>query len=161
MQLPKATGTTAEERLKSLGLELPPAAGAVAAYEPWAIVNGILYMSGQLPWVAGDLRFKGKIGAALTPEQGYEACQLGALNAISQLKAALGSLEKVKRIFRVEGVLNVAPGFTDTPKVLNGASHLVAEVFGERGRHTRMIFTNPEMPLDCACLIMFWADVAD
>jgi enamine deaminase RidA (YjgF/YER057c/UK114 family) len=160
MQLAKATGTTAEERLRSLGLELPPAAGAVAAYEPWAIVNGILYMSGQLPWVAGDLRYKGKIGAVLSAEDGYAACQLGALNAISQLKAALGTLERVKRIFRMEGVLNVAPGFTDTPKILNGASHLVAEVFAERGRHTRMIYTNPEMPLDCACLITFWAEVA-
>jgi enamine deaminase RidA (YjgF/YER057c/UK114 family) len=161
MQLQKATGATAEERLQSLGLTLPPAAGAVAAYEPWAIVNGILYMSGQLPWVAGDLRYKGKVGAALTAEEGYAACQLGALNAIAQLKAALGSLERVKRIFRIEGVLNVAPGFTETPKILNGASHLVAEVFAERGRHTRMIYTNPEMPLDCACLITFWAEVAD
>ncbi len=160
MQLAKATGATADERLHSLGLELPPAAGAVAAYEPWAIVNGILYMSGQLPWVAGDLRYKGKIGDVLSAEDGYAACQLGALNAISQLKAALGTLERVRRIFRLEGVLNVAPGFTDTPKVLNGASHLVAEVFAERGRHTRMIYTNPEMPLDCACLITFWVEVA-
>ena len=62
-------------------------------------------------------------------------------------------------MIRIEGVLNVAPGFTDTPGVLNGASHLMNEVFGERGRHTRMIFTNPEMPLDCACLIVIWAEV--
>jgi enamine deaminase RidA (YjgF/YER057c/UK114 family) len=161
MQLNKASGGTAEERLASLGLTLPPAAGAVAAYEPWAIVNGILYMSGQLPWIGGELLYKGKIGAALSIEDGYRACQLGALNAIAQLKSALGSLERVKRIFRIEGVLNVAPGFTETPKVLNGASHLVSEVFAERGRHTRMIYTNPEMPLDCACLIVFWAEVTD
>jgi enamine deaminase RidA (YjgF/YER057c/UK114 family) len=161
MELAKAKGATAEERLQSLGLKLPPAAGAVAAYEPSAIVNGILYMSGQLPWIAGDLLYKGKIGAELSVEDGYKACQLGALNAIAQLGAALGTLDRVKLIFRLEGVLNVAPGFTDTPKVLNGASHLVSEVFGERGRHTRMIYTNPEMPLDCACLITFWAEVAD
>lgn len=161
MELAKAKGGTAEERLQSLGLTLPPAAGAVAAYEPWAIVNGILYMSGQLPWIAGDLLYKGKIGAEVSVEDGYKACQLGALNAISQLKAALGTLDRVKLIFRLEGVLNVAPGFTDTPKVLNGASHLVSEVFAERTRHTRMIYTNPEMPLDCTCLITFWAEVAD
>ncbi len=159
MQLAQATGATAEERLRSLGLELPPAAGAVAAYEPWTIVNGILYMSGQLPWIAGDLLYKGKIGADLSAEDGYRACQLGALNAIAQLKSALGTLERVKNIFRLEGVLNVAPNFTDTPKVLNGASHLLAEVFETRGRHTRMIYTNPEMPLDCACLIVLWAEV--
>ncbi len=159
MQLAKATGATAEERLRSLGLELPPAAGAVAAYEPFVIVNGILYMSGQLPWIGGKLLYKGKIGSALSADDGYRACQLGTLNAMAQLKAALGTLDRVKRIFRLEGVLNVAPGFIDTPQVLNGASHLISEVFAERGRHTRMIYTNPEMPLDCACLIVFWAEV--
>jgi enamine deaminase RidA (YjgF/YER057c/UK114 family) len=159
MQIARATGATAEERLKSLGLELPPAMAGVAAYEAWTIANGILYTSGQLPWVNGDLHYKGKIGAALTAEEGYRACQLSALNAIAQLKVALGSLERMKRILRIEGVLNVAPGFTATPGVLNGASHLVNEVFGDPGRHTRMIYTNPEMPLDCACLIVFWAEV--
>lgn len=159
MQLGKATGTTAEERLESLGLELPPPAKAVAAYEPWAISNGMFYTSGQLPWVAGDLRYKGKIGAALSASEGYLACQLAALNAISQLKDALGSLDKVKRVVRVEGVLNAAPDFSETPAVLNGASHLVSEVFQERGRHTRMLYTNPQMPLDCACLIILWAEV--
>lgn len=97
--------------------------------------------------------------AALTAEEGYLACQLSTLNAIAQLKAALGDLARVKRIVRVEGVLNVAPGFTATPGVLNGASHLVNAVFQERGRHTRMIYTNPEMPLDCACLVVFWAEI--
>jgi enamine deaminase RidA (YjgF/YER057c/UK114 family) len=159
MQLGEASGRTAEERLASLGLKLPKAAGAVAAYEPWIIANGILYTSGQLPWVEGNLTYKGKIGGTLTREEGYKACQLGALNAIAQLNAALGSLQRVKRIIRIEGVLNVAEGFNDTPAVLNGASHLVNAVFAERGRHTRMIYTNPEMPLDCACLITFWAEV--
>lgn len=160
MQLPKATGTTADERLKSLGLELPPAAGAVAAYEPYVISNGILYTSGQLPWIDGRLIYKGKIGAALTAEEGYRACQLAALNALAQVKKALGTFERMKRLIRIEGVLNTAPGFTDTPQVLNGASHLVNEVFAERGRHTRMLYSNPEMPLDCACLIIFWAEVS-
>ncbi len=151
---------TAEERLKDLGLILPKAAGAVANYVPWAIVGSMLYTSGQLPWIDGDLKFKGKIGKDLTPDQGYHACRLSALNAIGQLKAALGDLERVKRIVRIEGVLNVATGFTATPGVLNGASDLVNSVFAERGQHTRMIYTNPEMPLDCACLIVFWAEVA-
>jgi len=153
-------GNTAEERLKELGLVLPKAAGAVANYVPWAIVGSMLYTSGQLPWIDGDLKFKGKICKELTPDQGYQACRLSALNAIGQLKAALGDLERVKRIVRIEGVLNVATGFTATPGVLNGASDLVNSVFADRGQHTRMIYTNPEMPLDCACLIVFWAEVA-
>ena len=153
---------TAEQRLAELGLELPPAPGAVAAYEPWAIVGNMLYTSGQLPWRDGKtLLFKGKIGRELTPEQGYEACRLATLNAIAQLKAALGDLEGVKRIVRIEGSLNVAPGAEGaTPKVLNGASELVNSVFGERGRHTRMIYTTTDMPLDTACLIVFWAEIA-
>ncbi|CAN5344120.1 Atu1372/SO_1960 family protein [soil metagenome] len=150
---------TAEAKLAELGLTLPPPAGAVANYVPWAISNGMLYTSGQLPWISGDLKFKGKIGRELTAEQGYDACKLSTLNAIAQLKDALGDLEKVKRIVRVEGTLHVAPGFTGTPGVLNGASDLVSQVFGERGRHTRMIYTTGEMPLDCACLIVFWAEV--
>ncbi|MFL5258851.1 MAG: RidA family protein [Hyphomicrobiales bacterium] len=151
--------TTAEGRLRELGLVLPKPAGAVANYVPWAIVGNMLYTSGQLPWIDGDLKFKGKIGRELTLEQGYEACRLSTLNAISQLKAALGDLERVQRIVRIEGVLNVAPGFTETPKVLNGASDLVNAVFRERGAHTRMIYTNPELPLDCACLVVFWAEI--
>lgn len=152
---------TAEQRLAELGLELPPAPGAVAAYEPWAIVGNMLYTSGQLPWRDGKtLLFKGRIGAELTIEQGYEACRLATLNAIAQLKAALGDLERVKRIVRIEGSLNVAPGTSaTTPKVLNGASELVNAVFGERGRHTRMIYTFSDMPLDTACLIVFWAEI--
>ena len=159
MQLAKASGSTVEARLQSLGLALPKAAGAVAAYEPWAISNGMLYTSGQLPWIDGKLLYKGKIGGSLSREDGYLACQLAALNAMAQLKAALGTFDKVSRIIRIEGVLNAAPGFTETPAVLNGASHLVNEAFQERGRHTRMIYTNPEMPLDCACLVVFWAEV--
>jgi enamine deaminase RidA (YjgF/YER057c/UK114 family) len=150
---------TAEDRLRALGLTLPKAPAAVAPYAPWAMMGNVLILSGQLPWTDGVLQFKGKIGADLTPEQGYAACRLAALNAIAQLKDALGDLERVKRILRIEGTLNVAPGFTATPSVLNGATDLVNTVFAERGRHTRMIYTNPELPLDCACLIVFWAEV--
>ena len=152
---------TAEQRLKELGLELPPAPAAVAAYEPWVRVGNMVYTSGQLPWRDGKtLLFKGKIGKDLTIEQGYQACQLATLNAIAQLKAAVGDLERVRRTVRLEGTLHVAPGTSDTtPKVLNGASELVNSVFGERGRHTRMIYTMTEVALDSACLIVLWAEV--
>jgi enamine deaminase RidA (YjgF/YER057c/UK114 family) len=152
---------TVEDRLRQMGLALPEQApGAVAAYEPWVIVGPLLYTSGQLPWRDGKtLDFRGKIGRELTPEQGYEACQIATLNAIAQLKAALGDLARVRRIVRIEGSLNVAPGFTATPGVLNGASDLVNRVFAERGRHTRMIYTSPDLPLDTPCLIVFWAEI--
>jgi enamine deaminase RidA (YjgF/YER057c/UK114 family) len=154
-----ASNVSAESQLTSLGIELPTPPAAVGSYVSWAIANDILITSGQLPWRNGELLFAGKIGKELTPAQGYEACKLATLNAIAQLKEAVGDLARIKRILRIEGTLNVAPGFTDTPRILNGASDLVNQVFGARGRHTRMIYTNPEMPLDCACLIVFWAEI--
>lgn len=152
---------TVEQQLTNLGHELPPPPGAVASYEPWAISGSMLYTSGQLPWRDGKtLLFKGRIGAELTLEQGREAVTLATLNCISQLKSALGDLERVRRIVRIEGSLAMAPGFTaDSPRVLNAASELVNDVFGERGRHTRMIYTFPELPLNTACLIVFWAEI--
>jgi enamine deaminase RidA (YjgF/YER057c/UK114 family) len=154
------SGLNPMERLASIGLALPKAPGAVAAYVPWAITGSLLMTSGQLPWIDGNLLYKGKIGRELTPDQGYEACQLSTLNAIAQLLDALGDLARVKRIVRVEGTLNVAPGFTAHPPILNGASDLIFAAFGEAGRHTRMIYTNPEMPIDCACLVVVLAEIS-
>ena len=150
---------TPEERLRALGIELPPAAPAVGDYAPTLITGNLLMMSGQLPWIAGDLKFQGKMGAELNIEQGYQAFRLSALNAIAQLKAALGSLDRVKQIVRLEGTMGCAPGFKDQPKVLDGASHIVNQVFGPRGRHTRMVYSNNEMPTDCATLVVLWAEI--
>jgi enamine deaminase RidA (YjgF/YER057c/UK114 family) len=153
---------TVEQRLAELGLTLPPPPGAVAAYEPWAVVGNVVFTSGQLPWRDGKtLDYVGKIGRELTAEDGYAACRLATVNAIAQLKAAAGGdLERVRRVVRIEGSLNVAPGFAAaTPKVLNGASDLINAAFGERGRHTRMIYTSPELPLDTPCLIVAWAEL--
>jgi enamine deaminase RidA (YjgF/YER057c/UK114 family) len=124
------------------------------------ITGNLLLTSGQLPWINGELKFKGKIGAELDLEQGYQAFRLSALNAIAQLKSALGSLDRVQRILRVEGTFGCAPGFTEHPKVLNGASHVVNQVFGARGLHTRMVQANNEMPLDCATLLVIMAEIA-
>ncbi len=148
-----------EERLRSLGIELPPAAAAVGDYAPAVITGNLLMTSGQLPWIAGDLKFKGKIGSDLTVELGFQAFRLSALNAIAQIKAALGSLDRVKQIVRLEGTLGCAPGFTEQPKVLNGASQIVNEVFGPRGRHTRMVYSNNEMPMNCATLVVLFAEI--
>jgi len=150
---------TSDKRLRALGIILPLAAAAVGDYAPTAIIGNLLMTSGQLPWVAGDLKFKGKIGADLTVEQGYQAFRLSALNAVAQLSAALGSLDRIKQIVRLEGTLNCAPGFTDQPSALNGASHVINEIFGPRGRHTRMVYSNHEMPMDCATLVVFYAEI--
>ena len=148
-----------EERLRALGIELPPAAPAVGDYAPAIVTGNLLMTSGQLPWIAGDLKFKGKIGAELSIEQGYQAFRLSALNAISQIRKALGSLDRVRQIVRLEGTLGCASGFTEQPAVLNGASHIVNEIFGPRGRHTRMVYSNNEMPMDCATLVVLFAEV--
>lgn len=161
-EAPKAPddGRTPEQRLRDLGIELPPAPGAAGDYLPYIITGNLLMTSGQLPWINGELKFKGKIGAELTLEQGYQAFRLSALNAISQVRKALdGNLDRVKRIVRVEGTFGCAPGFTDHPKVLNGASHVINEVFGPRGLHTRMVQANIEMALDCATLVVIFAEV--
>ena len=150
---------TPEQRLKDLGIELPPAPGVAGDYLPTVTFGNLLWTSGQLPWINGELKFKGKIGAELTLDQGYQAFRLSALNAIAQLRKALGSLDRVKQIVRLEGTFGCAPGFTDHPKVLNGASHIVNEVFGPRGRHTRMVQANNEMALDCATLVVLFAEI--
>lgn len=150
---------TPEQRLAKLGLTLPPAAGAVANYVPWAITGNLLMTSGNLPWVQGKIIYTGKIGRELTGEEGYKCCQLSCLNAIAQIKDAVGELSRVKRIIRIEGTMNVAEGFGEHPKCLNGASDLTNTVFEERGRHTRMIYTNPVMPLDCVTLVVLYAEV--
>jgi enamine deaminase RidA (YjgF/YER057c/UK114 family) len=154
-------GRTPEQRLKALGIELPPAPGVAGDYLPYTITGNLLMTSGQLPWINGELKFKGKIGAELTLEQGYQAFRLSGLNAIAQVRKALdGNLDRVNRILRLEGTFGCAPGFTDHPKVLNGASHIVNEVFGPRGLHTRMVQANPEMALDCATLVVLYAEIS-
>ena len=150
---------TPEDRIDKLGLALPPPAAAVANYVPWAITGNLVMTSGNLPWRDGKLVYVGKIGRELTGEQGYLSCQLSCLNAIAQLRDALGTLSKVKRIVRLEGTMGVDENFKDHPKCLNGASDLINTVFEERGRHTRMIYTNPVMPLDCTSLVVLYAEI--
>src|SRR5262249_35185366 len=149
-----------EERLRALGIELPPAAPPVGDYSPTIVVGNLLFMSGQVPWIGGELKFKGKIRAELSVEQGYHAFRLSALNAISQIRKAPGSRDRVKQIVRLEGTLGCAPGFQNQAKVLDGASNVVNQVFGPRGRHTRMVYSNNEMPMDCATLVVLLAEVA-
>ena len=132
MQLKAVTGTTPEQRLEELGLELPPVPGAVADYVTHTQIGSVIYTSGMLPWIAGDLKFKGKMGAELTVEQGYEAFQLSALNGLALLRSITGDLSRVKRIHRLEGTGGATADFFDMPIALNGASHLINTVFAEQ-----------------------------
>lgn len=149
-----------DEKLGSMGITLPPAPGPLGAYAPWIITGNTLITSGQFPWKGDTLAYTGRIGSDLNDEQSYDACRLAALCGLAQMKDALGTLDRVKQIVRLEGTMQVGDGFQDHPLALNGASDLINEVFGERGRHTRMIYANPEMPLDSPVLLVFTVEVA-
>lgn len=147
-----------ERRLGELGITLPEAPAAVAAYVTWVRTGDLVVTSGQLPFRDGKIAFAGKLGRELDEKQGYEAARLCAINALSQIKAAVGDLDKVTRIVRLEGYVHSAPGFQGQPGVLNGASELMAEVFGDAGRHTRTALGIHEIPLNAAVQLVVWAE---
>jgi enamine deaminase RidA (YjgF/YER057c/UK114 family) len=149
---------TAQENLEQMGIQLPPPPAAVAAYQPWARTGNLIVTSGQLPWQDGEIAFAGRLGAELAQDQGYQAARLCAMNAMAQLLDAVGDLEKITQIVRIEGYVHCAPGFRGHPQVLNGASDLFREVFGQRDRHSRLALGISEMPLDAAVQISVWAE---
>ena len=139
-----------EEKLKALGIELPEAPKPLAAYVPAIQAGEFVYTSGQVPLAAGELKYKGKVGSGLTEEQGYEAARICAVNCLSAVKSLIGSLDNIAHLVKVTGFVNSAPGFTSQPKVLNGASELFNEVFGDAGKHARSAVGVSELPLDAA-----------
>ena len=150
---------SAEEKLRELGLTLPPAPAGVGAYVPWVRCGSLVFTSGQLPWREGKLAYTGKLGAGVTVEQGYQAARICALNALAQLKAAAGDLGAIKQVVRLEGYVHAGPGFRDHPKVLDGASDLFNAVLGERGRHARTALGINAMPLDAAVQLCVIAEI--
>jgi enamine deaminase RidA (YjgF/YER057c/UK114 family) len=148
-----------EEQLRKLGVELPPAPAPVGAYVAAVRTGNLVVTSGQLPWKGNRLLHTGKLGGELTLEQGREAARVCAVNALAQLKAAVGALDRVRRIVRVEGYVHCSPGFRQHPQVLDGASEMLNAVFGERGRHTRTALGIHEMPLDAPVQLVVWAEV--
>ncbi len=143
------TDAEIDAKLAELGLSLPQAAAPVAAYVPVVIAGGLAHVSGQLPFVAGQL-VTGRLGEDVTLEQGTAAAQACALMLLAQLKAALGSLERVERIVKLGVFVNSAADFTDQPKVGNGASELMVALLGEAGRHARSAVGVPALPLGAA-----------
>lgn len=139
-----------EHRLKSLGLALPPAPSPVANYVPFQLAGALLFISGQISRTGEGQVMAGKLGAGVDIARGREAARLCALNILAQARAALGSLERIERIVKLTGFVNAAPDFKDHPQVVNGASDLLVEILGDRGRHTRSAVGVASLPLDAA-----------
>ena len=141
-------GVDAYARLAELGLTLPPVVPPVAAYVPAVQSGNYVYVSGQLPMVDGKLPLTGKVGADVTPDQAKDLARTAALNAIAAVRAEIGELGRVRRVVKVVGYVASAPDFTGQPGVINGASELIGEVFGDAGRHARSAVGVAVLPLD-------------
>lgn len=140
-----------EKKLSGLGVTLPTPASPIANYVPFVRSANILVVSGQVCFgIDGKLVVKGQLGAGVSVEDGQKAARACAINLLAQLKAALGDLDKVVRVMRLGGFINSSPGFTEGPKVMNGASDLMVEVFGDKGRHARTTVGVSALPADAA-----------
>lgn len=141
---------TYEEKLTSLGLELPEAPKPVATYVPAVQTGNLLFLSGVLPIRNGQLAFTGKLGRDLTVPEGIEAAKVAILNALAIAKQELGSLDRITRVVKVVGHIASADGFAEQPQVLNGASDLLVAIFGDAGRHARVATGAAELPRGAA-----------
>ena len=138
-----------ETRLAELGIVLPEPAAPVASYVPVVVTGNIAHVSGQLPFIEGNL-VTGRLGEDVELDLGIRAARACGLMILAQLKAALGSLDRVERVVKLGAFVNSAATFTDQPKIANGASDLMAEVFGDAGRHARSAVGVPVLPLGAA-----------
>ena len=139
-----------EENLKKLNINLPKAPDPVGAYVASKIVGNLVFISGQLPLNSEGKLIKGKVGKELSLEQGHEAAKFCALNLLAQLKKICGSLDKVKGCVKITGYVNSTDSFVDQPKIINGASDLISQIFGDKGKHTRAAVSVNSLPLGAA-----------
>jgi enamine deaminase RidA (YjgF/YER057c/UK114 family) len=137
-----------EEKIKKMGIEIPEVAKPVASYVPFRRVGNLIYISGQDCRVNGKLKYEGKVGRDVTEEEAYEAARITAINLLAILKSAIGNLDKVVKIINLHGFVNSADGFVRQPMVINGASDLLLEVFGENGKHSRCALSANELPFN-------------
>jgi enamine deaminase RidA (YjgF/YER057c/UK114 family) len=140
--------TSPEARLKALGLQLPPAPKPIASYVPAVRTGNLIFLAGQGPLMDGKPTITGKVGAGVTEDAANQAARATILTQLAVLRAEVGSLDRVRRIVKVVGFVNSAPGFTRQPWVMNGASDLLVEIFGEAGKHARSSVGVSELPLD-------------
>lgn len=137
-----------DEKLKSLGITLPVPPKPAGSYIPVVISGNLAFVSGQIPMQDGKVAFTGKVPSDRTLEDAQSAARICAINILAQLKASLGSLDKISKIVRVSGFVNSASDFTDHPKIINAASDLFFEIFGEKGKHSRIAVGVSSLPLN-------------
>lgn len=152
--------TSPEQRLAELGLAVPSVAAPLAAYVPAVRSGSYVYTSGQLPMVEGKLAATGKVGAEVSPEQAKELARTCTLNALAAVKAEIGDLSRVVRVVKVVGFVASAPDFTGQPGVVNGASELLGDIFGDAGVHARSAVGVTVLPLDAPVEVEVIVEVA-
>lgn len=135
-------------RLEALGIDLPPVAAPVAAYVPTVQTGNLVYTSGQLPFVAGVLPATGKVGAEVAAAEAAQFARIAVLNALAAIEAEIGSLDRIRRVVKLVGFVASSPDFTGQPAVINGASELLGEIFGDVGKHARSAVGVAVLPLD-------------
>jgi enamine deaminase RidA (YjgF/YER057c/UK114 family) len=147
----KAMAGAVESKLKGLGIALKEGPAPVANYVPFVLTGNLLMVSGQLCFDGdGKIVAKGQLGGGVSTEDGQKAARACAVNLLAQVKAALGDLDRVSRVVRLGGFINSAPGFTEGPKVMNGASDLMVTAFGDKGKHARSTVGVAALPADAA-----------
>ena len=140
-----------EENIKNLGLNIPDLPKALANYVPFKIVNKTMYISGQAPVQNGELIYKGKVGSEITTEDGIKAAKLCVINIIAAVKTGLeGDWDRLASFVKLTGYVNCLDNFTDQPKIINGASDLLVDIFGDQGRHSRVAVGSNALPLGIA-----------
>lgn len=137
-----------EKRLQEKGYILPVSTPPIASYVNGRITGSLLFISGKLPLENGKVKYTGKVGRDLSIDEGYSAAKLSCLHVLASAKEILGDLDRIKSVVKLTGYVNTAEGFTDVPKVVNGASDLLVEIFGENGRHARAAIGVAELPLN-------------
>jgi len=151
----------AEARLKEMGLKLPAATTPVANYVSAVRTGNLVFLSGHGPLRDDGTMITGKLGAELGTEEGYAGARQVALVLLSSLKAEIGDLDKVKRVVKLLGMVNCTPDFIDQPKVINGASDLLVEIFGDKGRHARSAVGMNALPMNISVEIEMIVEVED
>jgi enamine deaminase RidA (YjgF/YER057c/UK114 family) len=150
-----------DTRLKELGIELPTVPSSVANYVGAVRTGDLIYLSGRLPMQEGKVAYQGKLGPDVSPEDGYQAARLAMLNVVATLKSEIGDLDRVRRVIKVVGMVSSDPEFAEQASVLNGASDLLVEIFGDRGRHARSAIGVAALPLNACVEIEMIVEVED
>lgn len=150
----------AEDKLKSLGLELPTSPVPVGSYVPVQVTGNLAFVSGQTARINGVRRYLGKVGREVTPEEAYLSARDASLNCLAALKQALGDLDRIKRVIKVLGFVNSAAGFNQQPSVINGCSDLLLKIYGQNGPHARSAVGVSELPFDASVELEMIVEIA-